>query len=263
MVVKIVISGVFGRMGTRIYELSKSDEEIEVVGAIEREDHPKLNTKLDNNVVVVSDLRKIIENCDVLIEFTTPGSTLQHLRIAKEYRKSAVVGTTGFNEKEEEEIKEISQFISIVKSPNMSLGVNVLLKAIEKIIVPLNEYDIEIIEYHHNQKKDAPSGTALRFAEVINNTLKPYGKEKRYIFGRQQGMVGARSKDEMGIFAVRAGDIVGEHVILLAGPGEHIEIRHSAHSRDTFAFGSLKAAKWLARNKIPKGLYSMFDVLGL
>jgi 4-hydroxy-tetrahydrodipicolinate reductase len=262
MVVKVIISGVYGRMGTKIYELSKMDKEIEVVGALEKEGHPKLDTKLDNGVVVVSELSKIVVNCDVLIEFTTPEATLQHLRAAKEYRKAAVVGTTGFNSKEESEIKEISQFIPIVKSPNMSLGVNVLLKAIERIVAPLNEYDIEIIEYHHNQKKDAPSGTALRFAEVINSVLKPYGKEKRYIFGRE-GAVGARSSDEMGIFAVRAGDIVGEHVILLAGPGEHIEVRHSAHSRDTFAYGAIRAAKWVVKNKISAGLYSMFDVLGL
>ena len=255
---KIIISGICGKMGTSILNLCLQDKEIEVVAGIETLGHPMVGKKIQPlDVIVESDLEKVINKTDVLIEFTNPDATFEHVKIAEKFKKACVIGTTGLSKEETSYIKQVTQRIPIVFSPNMSIGVNLLFKLVEEVSNILKDYDIEIIEAHHNKKKDAPSGTALKILEIIKSAKQTKLKE---IYGRE-GQIGARKPDEIGVLAVRAGDIVGEHTVIFAGTGERIELVHRAHSRDTFAKGALTAAK-LIMNKKP-GLYDMTDVLGL
>jgi 4-hydroxy-tetrahydrodipicolinate reductase len=197
---------------------------------------------------------------DVLIDFTLPEASLDHIRECAEHGKPAVVGSTGFSKEQLAEIGKYAQKIPCVVSPNMSIGVNLCFKILEEIAKTIGEdYDMEIVEAHHRMKKDAPSGTAMKMAQVIahavNRNLDQVG-----VYARK-GMIGERSKKEIGIQTLRAGDIVGEHTVMFAGKGERIELTHRAHSRDTFAAGAVRAAKWVVGKK--PGLYDMQDVLGL
>lgn len=257
--VRIVISGIFGRMGSRIFSLAKEDKEIEVVAGLEAKEHPMVGREIQSGVKVYAEAEKGISPAQVLIEFTTPQATLEHLEIAREAKKAIVIGTTGFDEKEINLIRNAAREIPIVMSPNMSVGVNLLFGLVKEIARAIPEYDIEIIEAHHNQKKDAPSGTAMKLAGIIADELK-CNLEKNAVYGRK-GIVGPRKKDEIALFAVRAGDIVGEHTVIFATQGERIELIHRAHSRDTFAAGAIRAAKWLVKQR--PGLYDMQNVLGL
>jgi len=255
---KIAISGICGKMGMRISELLKSDAALELSGALEAKNHPNLGKSVEGTrCSIESDIEKTIQGTDVLIEFTNPQTTLEHLSVVRKYRKSMVIGTTGLNEREIALLKEASLDIPVLFSPNMSVGVNLLFQLVAQAAKAVPGYDIEIIEIHHNQKKDAPSGTADKLARVVADTL---GRDlnKTGVYGRK-GIIGARKKDEIGVHAVRAGDVVGDHTVLLAGPGERIELVHRAHSRDTFAGGAIRAAKWLAGQK--PGLYGMKYVL--
>lgn len=255
---KIIISGICGKMGTSILNLCPQDKEIEVVAGIEASGHQMIGKKIQPlDIPVESDLEKVIDKTDVLIEFTNPDATFEHVKIAEKYKKACVIGTTGLSEEQVSYIKKASQKIPIVFSPNMSIGVNLLFKLVEQVSNILKDYDIEIVEAHHNKKKDAPSGTALKLLEKIKSARQTKLKE---IYGRE-GQIGARKPDEIGVFAVRAGDIVGEHTVIFGGTGERIELVHRAHSRDTFAKGALTAAKWIINKK--SGLYDMGDVLNL
>lgn len=260
--VKVIVAGAYGKMGQRIINLGLSDKDIELVGVLEAKGHPLVSKDLvvDNfKLKVTDDLAGIIDQAEVVIDFTNPQATLEHLEIIAKAKKYAVIGTTGLNDKQLAKLKELSQNIACVFAPNMSMGVNLLFKLAEESAKVLGNYDIEIVEAHHNQKKDAPSGTAVKIAQIIAKIL---GRdlEKSGVYGRQ-GITGARKKEEIGIHAVRAGDIVGEHTVIFAGTGERIELIHRAHSRDTFAQGAITAAKWVVGR--PKGLYDMQDVLGL
>ncbi len=256
--VKIIISGVCGKMGSKILELATQDKEIEVVAGLEVNTHPMIGKRFQPlNIDVESNLEKIIDKTDVLIEFTNPQATIEHIKIIEKFKKASVIGTTGLSEEQISIIKNTSQKIPIVFSPNMSIGVNLLFKISEEVAKILHNYDVEIVEAHHNKKRDAPSGTALKLVEKIKIAKQTKLKE---IYGRE-GQTGPRKPNEIGIFAVRAGDIVGEHTVIFAGTGERIELIHRAHSRDTFASGALLAAKWIV-NKKP-GLYEMMDVLDL
>ncbi len=254
--IKISIAGVCGRMGSRILALAEADESIELGGIFEAQGHPQGGKEIlfrEKKIRIDTNCDKAISESDVMIDFTSPAATLEHLRASLKYKKPVVIGTTGFNEEQINEIKSASLKIPIVFSPNMSIGVNLLFKITAEAAKTLKDYDIEIVELHHNQKKDAPSGTAAKLASIISETL-----GKKIVYGRE-GLVGARKKEEMGVFAVRAGDIVGEHTVYLAGPGERVELTHRAHSRDCFARGALVAAKWLVK-KDPR-LYTMQEVL--
>lgn len=265
--IKAIVSGACGRMGSRIINAIVNDEDIKLVGALEKKGHPNFGKDagevngLEKLGVLISDeLEHIIDEGEVLIEFTDPGTTLNHLRMAIEHKKAMVIGTTGFSDKQLKEIKEIATQIPCVMAPNMSVGVNLLFK-LAKDIAPVlgDDYDIEIVEAHHRKKKDAPSGTAIRIAEILAKALGRNLKESG-VYGRR-GTTGERTRKEIGIHAVRAGDIVGEHTITFAGTGERIEITHRAHSRDTFAQGAIRAVKFVVKAK--KGLYDMQDVLKL
>jgi 4-hydroxy-tetrahydrodipicolinate reductase len=196
----------------------------------------------------------------VLVEFTHPEPTIKHLKEAAAAGKAMVIGTTGLSPQQVEELKGLATKTRVVFAPNMSVGVNLMFKVVEQIAQVLSEgYDVEIVEAHHRLKKDAPSGTALKLAQIIAQAL---GRdlEKVGVYGRQ-GITGERTKEEIGIMTVRAGDIVGEHTVTFCGIGERLEVIHRAHNRDNFARGAVRAAQWIVAQ--PPGLYDMQDVLGL
>jgi len=253
---KIAICGAAGRMGRAIIGIAKADGNIEVSGAFEFDGNSAIGTGTPK-ILPVKDLGKELPKSDVLIDFTNPESTLSNLETAAKHKIPVVIGTTGFTQEQKNKIAETAKIIPVVLSPNMSVGVNLLFKLVEETARKISDYDIEIVELHHNKKKDAPSGTAAKLAECA---AKGIGKNigEIGVYGRQ-GIIGERKKDEIGVMSVRAGDIVGEHTVYFAGPGERIELTHRAHSRDTFAAGAVRAAKWLIGK--PAGLYSMQDVL--
>jgi len=265
--IKIGVAGAAGKMGSRITALSKEYEGIELAGAFERKGHPDIGkdigvvTGTGNLGISLSDgIEEIIDKVDLIIDFTSIESTKENLKIASNKGKAMVIGTTGFSKEDLKEIESLTKTIPCVLASNMSLGVNLLLKVLQDIARVLgDDYDIEIVEAHHRLKKDAPSGTALKMAQVIANAVNR-NLEEVAVYSRK-GIIGQRTKKEIGIQTIRAGDIVGEHTVLFGGLGERIEITHKASSRDTFARGALKAASWLAGK--PSGLYDMQDVLGL
>jgi 4-hydroxy-tetrahydrodipicolinate reductase len=255
---KITVCGAAGRMGQAILAIAKLDENVKIVGALEYDRIKAIGTG-DPTVSSVIDLEKFLSETDALIDFTNPESALRNLEAAGKYKVPVVIGTTGFNEEQRKKIAEISKSIPIVFSPNMSAGVNILFELVEAVAKKIPDYDIEIVELHHNKKKDSPSGTAAKLAEIaavsIGKSIDDVG-----IYGRHSSDV-VRKKDEVGLHSVRAGDIIGEHTVYFAGPGERIELTHRAHSRDTFAAGAVRAAKWVVgRNP---GLYDTADVLSL
>ncbi len=265
--VKIIISGILGRMGRQITKLAVADKDIEIAGGLESPDcvhfHENVSEIVEGDVdaPITADLAKIIDKGDVIIEFSgNPEGALGHIRLAAadKNKKGVVIGTTGFNEDELKEIEELSKDIPIVLAPNMSIGVNLLFKLVEEAARALKDkgYDIEVVEMHHRYKKDAPSGTAVKIVDI----LKKATGIKKVVYGRH-GLVGERPSDEIGVFALRGGDVVGDHTIIFAGLGERLELTHKASSREIFAKGALEAAKWVKDQK--PGLYDMLDVLGL
>ncbi|MCD6320356.1 MAG: 4-hydroxy-tetrahydrodipicolinate reductase, partial [Candidatus Desulfofervidaceae bacterium] len=212
-------------------------------------------------IKVVGDLETIISEADVIIDFTYHSASLNHFKIAQKYNKPIVIGTTGFTPEEMAEIKGMAESVKCVLSPNMSVGVNLLFKLVPQVAKVLGEeYDIEIVEMHHRMKKDAPSGTAMKLAQLVAETMER-DLEKVGVYGRK-GLVGERKKEEIGVLSLRGGDVVGEHTVYFAGLGERIEITHRASSRETFARGALRAAKWIVKQE-KNGIYDMLDVLGL
>ncbi|MCL4692771.1 MAG: 4-hydroxy-tetrahydrodipicolinate reductase, partial [Candidatus Hydrogenedentes bacterium] len=211
-------------------------------------------------VRVSSDAAAELAASDVLIDFTVAEACIGNVSAAAAAGKPAVIGTTGLNDAQKAELEAMSRTISIVHAPNMSVGVNLLFKLTSEVASILGlDYNVEIVETHHNQKKDSPSGTAVRLAERAAEALGlDYGKST--VHGRE-GMVGARPSPEIGMHAVRGGDVVGDHTVYFIGQGERLELTHRAHNRDNFARGSLRAARFVLDAK--PGLYDMQDVLGL
>lgn len=262
--IRAAVAGARGRMGRAIIQAIGSTDNIELAGALEHENHPDIGQQVSEQgappVKIGSDLRSLSGGIDVLIDFTTPEGSLRNLETCAELGIPAVIGTTGLGEEQKEALRMYALRTPTVFSPNMSVGVNLLFKLAATAASALgDDYDVEIVEAHHRMKKDAPSGTALRLAEVVAQALGRNLAEKA-VYARQ-GMIGERSADEIGIQTIRAGDIVGEHTLLLAGPGERIELIHRAHNRDNFARGAVRAALWIAGRE--PGLYTMADVLGI
>jgi 4-hydroxy-tetrahydrodipicolinate reductase len=265
--VKIAVAGAAGRMGSRITALSKEYEGLKLAGAFERKGHKDIGKDIgtvigigDTGVKLVDNAESIINNVDLIISFSTVEASLEHLRLASSKGKAIVIGTTGFTKDALKEVSELTRNIPCVMASNMSMGVNLLLKVLQDIARVLGEgYDIEIIEAHHRMKKDAPSGTALKMAQVIADALRR-NLDEVAVYARK-GIIGERTAKEIGIQTIRAGDIVGEHTVIFGGLGERIEVTHKASSRDTFARGALRAALWCFGK--PAGLYDMQDVLGL
>jgi 4-hydroxy-tetrahydrodipicolinate reductase len=265
--VKAVVTGAAGRMGGKIISLIFALENINVVGAVEVPTHPIIGRDIGQGLglgktgILVSDkLSDCIEQADVVIDFTNHEASLNYLKVAKEKKRAIVIGSTGFNDNEMKEIKELAKYTRCVLTPNMSVGVNVMLKILEYCAGILkDDYDVEIIEAHHHLKKDAPSGTAMQMAKVISDKL-GRDMEKSLVYSRR-GLIGERTKKEIGIQTIRAGDIVGDHTVIFGGVGERLEFIHRAHNRDNFAKGAIRAAQWIVNQK--NGLYDMQDVLGL
>jgi 4-hydroxy-tetrahydrodipicolinate reductase len=263
----IIVSGAAGRMGARITSLANEHKDLKIVGAFEHKDHPKMGADIGEatgigkiGVAVTIDIKSVKEKADVIIDFSSPKATVELSRIASDKGIAMVIGTTGLGEDEVEMIKSGTNNIPCVLAPNMSVGVNLLLKVLADIAkVTGDDYDVEIIEAHHKLKKDAPSGTAMKMAHVLASALHR-NLDETAVYARK-GLIGERSVKEIGIQTIRAGDIVGEHTVIFGGLGERIEVTHKASSRDTFARGALKAALWVSKK--PPGLYDMQDVLGL
>jgi 4-hydroxy-tetrahydrodipicolinate reductase len=264
----LVVMGARGRMGQMILsacarKIKQDPASLHVLYGTEAPGQVQPNETLTVEgltIPLTDSLQQAIQPGSVLIDFTTPAASMAALEVAVAKGAGHVLCTTGLNDAEKARVKEASKRIPILYSPNMSLGVNLMFKITEMVAKALGgDFDVEIVEAHHNQKKDSPSGTALGFAEAVARGHEVDLKEKAN-YGRE-GLVGARPRGEIGIHAVRGGDIVGDHTVLFAGDGERIELKHMAHSRMTFAQGALRAALWLP-GKGP-GLYSMADVLGL
>jgi 4-hydroxy-tetrahydrodipicolinate reductase len=265
--VKAVVTGAAGRMGGKIISFISTTEGINVVGAVEAAGHPIIGRDigqglgLGNTGILASDkLSDCIDLADVVIDFTNHEASLEYLKIASKRNRAIVIGSTGITAAEMGEIKELAKNTRCVVAPNMSVGVNVMLKLLEYCAGILkDDYDVEIVEAHHHLKKDAPSGTAMQMAKVISDKL-GRNMEESLVYSRK-GLIGERTKKEIGIQTVRAGDIVGDHTVIFGGVGERLEFIHRAHSRDNFAKGAIRAAQWIVNQK--NGLYDMQDVLGL
>ncbi len=263
----IAVTGVAGRMGKNLVIAIGEHVGAELVGALDKKGHESVGKDAGElagvgnlGVKVTDNSEQAFEKTDVIIDFTAPDATMKNLENIAAQDKAIVIGTTGFSKHHREKIKELSESTRIVLAPNMSVGVNLLFKLIAEAAEVLGDaYDVEIIEYHHKHKVDAPSGTALRAAEVAAHSL---GRDLTEVgtYGRK-GIVGERQASEIGVHSVRAGDIVGDHIVLFAGDGERLELTHRAHSRSAFARGAVRAALWLVDK--PTGLYDMQDVLGL
>ncbi len=260
-----IVVGAAGKMGSRIIHIIKETPLIKLVRAVERPDHPSIGRDI-GEVVGLGHLGVPLEGTlkseggDVIINFSAPQASIESLAFAKETGLAVVIGTTGLSSEQMNKVKELSKNVRCVLAPNMSVGMNVMFRIVQEVAKVLGpEYDIEIFEAHHRLKKDSPSGTAVKLGELIANAIgRDFGKVG--VYGRK-GMVGERTKEEIGMQVVRAGDIVGEHTVLFGGIGERLEIIHRAHSRDNFARGAIRAALWVVNQ--PNGLYDMQDVLGL
>jgi len=265
--IKVIVAGTAGRMGSRLVALMKESAALTLGAAVEKKGHVAVGGDAGelagcgpSLVLIEDDLSAPIGKGEVIIDFSSPAATLEHMRVAAAGHKAMVIGTTGFSTTEMDELKQLSKQIACVFSPNMSVGVNLLFKVLTEMARTLHEdYDIEVIEAHHRLKKDAPSGTALKMAEVLAKAMgKDLGEIANY---SRKGIIGERKEGEIGIQTIRAGDIVGDHTVIFGGMGERIEVTHRAQSRDTFVRGALRAARWVVRQ--PPGLYDMLDVLGL
>ena len=263
----VVVAGAAGRMGSRLVALVHESGDLRLVAALEAPGHSAVGKDAGEvagigrvGVAIGARPEDVLAPDRILIEFSTPEASLAHLRQLAGAGGRGVVGTTGFSPAHRDEIKALSGTMALVLASNMSVGVTVALRVLAEMARLLgDDYDVEITEIHHRFKKDAPSGTALSMAEAIAAALgRDFGAVG--VHGRQ-GMPGERSRHEIGVMSLRAGDVVGEHTVTFGTLGERLELTHRAHSRDTFGRGALRAARFVAAAR--PGLYSMQDVLGL
>ncbi|MFC2061852.1 4-hydroxy-tetrahydrodipicolinate reductase [Elusimicrobiota bacterium] len=250
--INISVSGGMGKMGKRICHFINENPDTELVGIIEKSGHPEISAKV-GNISVTENISEGIKKADIIIDFTSTENTLNLVDICAQENKKIVIGTTGFDSGQTDKLKIFAGEIAILLSPNMSIGVNLMYKMAKDITERLPAYEKEIIEAHHRQKVDSPSGTAIKLAGIIA------GSEDKPVFGRE-GKVGPRQKNEVGIHAVRGGSIVGEHKIMWIGDNDIIELTHKAQTRDVFAQGAVQAAIWLSKKNSGR-LYDMEDVL--
>ena len=266
--IRILIIGAGGRMGRMLVTCTLRDAETKLAGAIEIPGSPFLGQDAAAvaglpacGVAITSDLAAAVKNADAIIDFSAAESAVANAKVAAAAGCAVVIGTTGLSDAAKAELAALAKGgARIVFAPNMSVGVNLLFHLCDKVTRLLGpDYDIEVVEMHHNQKKDAPSGTAERLGEILAKAADlDYATDTKH--GRV-GLVGARSKREIGMHAVRGGDVVGDHTVIFATNGERVELTHKASSRETFAKGAVRAVKFLAASK--PGLYDMQDVLGL
>ena len=260
MTTRIAVAGAAGRMGRAILTLALQDKTLAIGGALEQKGSASLGQDVGGGIKITDNVTKALSQADVLIDFTHPSATAGNLEAVLQAKKSYVLGTTGLDEKIMQQLREAAKTIAIVQSPNMSVGVNLLFKLAELTARALDEsYDIELAEVHHRMKKDSPSGTAAKLVEIVAAARKK--NLKKDVINGREGQVGERPKGQIGVFALRGGDVVGDHTLSFLGDGERIELTHRATSRDAFAQGALRAAKFVAHQK--PGLYNMSQVLGI
>ena len=264
--VRVCVIGAAGRMGRRLVALIMESEDLELSGAIEVAGNPLLGSDAGAvagagiaNVLISDDLAAALKNSDAVINFSTAG-VVEATRMTAAANCSSVIGTTALSESDRKELAEIAKTSRMVFAPNYSVGVNLLFYLSGIASKLLSEYDVEIVEMHHNQKKDAPSGTAERLGEVVA-AARNWNYNEAVRHGRE-GVVGARTSGEIGMHAVRGGDVVGDHTVIFATGGERVELTHKASSRDNFAKGALRAVRFLC-DAAPGRIYDMQDVLGL
>jgi|LDZT01.1.fsa_nt_gi 4-hydroxy-tetrahydrodipicolinate reductase len=263
----VIVCGGCGKMASLVARQVHNKPSLELVGIVESPEHPSIGEDWGirtgigkTSIKITAELDSIINKCDVIVDFTNPEATMEHLKICSQHKKALVIGTTGLSEGQIEEIKKTSKIIPIVFSPNMALGVNLLFELVKKVSGVLdNQYDVEIIETHHHFKKDAPSGTAKKIAELIARE-RNINLAENVVYGRS-GNVGERKQGEIGIHAVRAGNISGEHTIIFNSAGESLELTHKAYSKEAFAEGTVKAIYFILNHE--SGLFSMKEVLDL
>lgn len=267
MTTRVAITGASGRMGKTLIEAVSLAEGVEVTVAIERPgssllgvDAGELAGISKNNVIVVGDIKKVVNDFDVLIDFTVPEATLANAAVCAELNKKMVVGTTGFTAEQKQQLFSHQKNTALCFAANYSTGVNLSIKLVEMAAKVLgDDVDVEIVEAHHRHKVDSPSGTALALGEAVAKSLNR-DLDKVAVYGRE-GIVGARDRETIGFATVRGGDVVGDHTVMFLGDGERVEITHKASTRMSFARGAVRAAKWIGGKET--GLYSMQDVLGL
>jgi len=262
--IRLAVAGAAGRMGSRIIALAQADERFEVACALEAAGHPHIGKDAGELAGLgptgLAILDQASQACDVLIDFTLPAGTMHWLTTCLAHKRPIVIGTTGHSAEQLADIEKAAARIPVLKASNTSVGVNMMFKLVGQTAAALgDDYDIEIVESHHRFKVDAPSGTALTLRDSIVNAT-GRDADKDVIYGRQ-GHTGQRPPRQIGMHALRVGDTVGEHEVHFGALGETLTIKHSAHTRDTFVKGALRAAEWLAEK--PAGYYDMNDVLAL
>ncbi len=261
MGLSIIVTGAAGRMGATLTRLVREAEDLELAGITDRPELlDKLKVQEKDGVLVSSDLASLLKSLphSVVVDFTAPEASMIHARAAGAAGAPIVIGTTGFTAAQIQELEALAEKHVLFRSANMSVGINVIMDILPRLTALLGDaYDVEMMEIHHNKKKDAPSGTALLLAEPL---LKARGLDASAINTNRFDTSAPRNHDEIGIQSLRGGDVVGVHTVYYMGPGERIEITHQAHSRENFATGALRAARWLSEQK-PGRLYNMQDVL--
>lgn len=250
--IRIIIIGAGGQMGEEIIKAADTMEDIQVIGGVERKDHPLFGRQ--SSGIRIDKIKKFANRFDCAVDFSHPEATIKNLEYLVMEKKPVVLGTTGFDDQQLSVIDDAAQRIPILMAPNMAYGINVLLRWMNKLVGSLKGFDIELVEAHHKRKKDAPSGTALRIIKELKK-VRPDAKE---VYGRH-GPTGPRQDGEIGVAAIRGGDVFGVHNLYLLGPGEEIIISHRALSRKAFAIGALRAVQFVV-NAQP-GLYSMEDLI--
>jgi 4-hydroxy-tetrahydrodipicolinate reductase len=265
--IKVIVAGAAGRMGGRIIHMLHQNTDVALAAAFEHPGSPGVGQDVGQVVglgelglTVAASLQEVIDQGDVVIDFTAPQATLENIRVAESQGVAMVIGTTGITGAMLDEVQALGKKIRCVMAPNMSVGVNVMFRiAADMAKILGRDYDMELLEVHHRLKKDAPSGTAMRLAQILAESV-DRDIEEVGVYERK-GMIGQRTDEEIGLQTWRAGDITGEHTIMFGGIGERLELVHRAHNRDNFARGAIRAAAWVVT--MPPGLYDMQDVLGL
>ncbi len=254
--IKVGILGSTGRMGAHLIKNTLEDEELELATL---HVYDELKTTVPENVLITNDMDKFVENADVIVDFSAPVATEALCEAILKNPKPIVVATTGFTPHQQNLLSEVAKVAPVLYSSNMSVGIALLKQLVRDVSSKLKDFDIEIVEMHHRHKVDAPSGTALTLAEFAAEG-RGLDLDKVRVSGRD-GQIGARSKDEIAVMALRGGDIVGRHTVGFYNDGEYIELGHTATSRETFSKGALRAAKWLVNQD--NGMYSINDAIGL
>jgi 4-hydroxy-tetrahydrodipicolinate reductase len=266
--IRVAVTGASGRMGKMLIEAVNNSADCELGAAIERPESEAIGLDASSNaglqpsgVTITDSLESQLDRFDVLIDFTTPANTVSNAKVCGQHNKALVIGTTGCSKEELADIERASKQVAICMASNFSTGVNACFKLLKDAAEILgDDYDVEIVEAHHRHKVDAPSGTALSMGEAVADGLKR-DLDEVAVHGRE-GLVGARTDQEIGFSVVRGGDVVGDHTVMFLADGERVEITHKASSRMSFARGAVRAAAWLCKEK-SAGLYNMQDVLGL